>query len=271
MSSTPYLLDPTHRAMLENWARGPTLFVFDFDGTLTPVETDPAQAQMPGDIARQLDALAQRAPVAVISGRTRADLLARLPASVQWVIGNHGSDGLPRGTNGMEDQAQLCSAWHEHLQSDTGLWHDAHGASIENKGRSLTLHYKDAQNPVLARSRLLARAVRLAPPPRIVRNAATVDLLPPQAMSKADVIELLMRESDCEYAMIVGDDVSDEVLFQDAPESWLTVHVGACVHTDARYQLRNLDEVCALLFHLESMRQSPDARASRHQHQHAAP
>lgn len=269
MSSTPpYLLDPSHRAMLENWARGATLFVFDFDGTLAPVDVDPAHAEIPADIARQLDALARRAPVAVISGRARADLTGRLPASVQWAIGNHGSDGLPRGS-GLEDQSQLCAAWEQHLHADTGLWHDAQGARVENKGRSLTLHYKDAHNAVLARSRLLARAVRLAPAPRIVRNADTVDLLPPQAMSKADVIELLMRESGCEYAMIVGDDVSDEVLFQHAPESWLTVHVGACVHTDARYQLRNLDEVCALLFHLESMRQNQDARASRQQH--AAP
>lgn len=266
MSSTPYLLDPSHRAMLENWARGATLFVFDFDGTLAPVDADPARAEVPADIARQLDALARRAPVAVISGRTRADLAERLPSSVQWAIGNHGSDGLPRGGGAVEDQTQLCAAWAEHLNGDTGLWHDAQGARIENKGRSLTLHYKEAHNPVLARSRLLARAVRLAPAPRIVRNADTVDLLPPQAMSKADVVDLLMRESGCQYAMIVGDDVSDEALFRDAPESWLTVHVGPCVHTDARFLLRNLDEVCALLFHLESMRQNQDARASRQQH-----
>ena len=267
--SSPYLLDPAHRATLEDWGRGPTLFVFDYDGTLAPVSDDPTHADVPADIWRQLDALAKRAPVAVISGRTRADLLNRLPSSVQWVLGNHGNDGLPRSGSGSEEQTQLCASWHDYLMSDAGLWRDAEGATIENKGRSLTLHYKNANNPVLSRSRMLARAVRLVPAPRIIRNADSVDLLPPQSLGKGEAIELLMRESDCEAVVIVGDDVSDEALFQEAPENWLTVHVGACVHTDARFQLRNMDEICTLLFHLEAMLQNAGSRMPRQQH--AAP
>jgi trehalose 6-phosphate phosphatase len=268
--SSSYLLDPTHRATLEDWARDATLFVFDYDGTLAPIVDDPSRAEVPPDIRRQLEGLARHASVAVISGRTRADLQRRLPADVQWALGSHGNDGLPRGSvPASEEQTQLCASWHEYLMSDSGLWRDAQGAAIENKGRSLTLHYKEAGNPILARSRMLARAVRLVPSPRIIRGPDSVDLLPPQSLTKAEAIELVMRESGCDRVMIVGDDVSDEALFKDAPENWLTVHVGACVHTDARFLLRNMDEVTALLFHLESMRQGQGSRMQRQQH--AAP
>ncbi|MFT3859505.1 MAG: trehalose-phosphatase [Aquabacterium sp.] len=267
--SSSYLLDPEHRSTLENWARGATLFVFDYDGTLAPASDDPHLAEMQPEVARSLEALARRAPVAVISGRTRVDLLKRLPSDVQWVLGNHGNEGLPRHAQGGEDQAQLCAAWHDYLMGDASLWRDAHGATIENKGRSLTLNYREATNPVLARSRLLARAVKLVPAPRIVRGADSLDLLPPQSLSKDEVIELLMRECDCEQVVVVSDDVSDDALFQEAPDNWLTVHMGMCVHTDARFILRNMDEVHAFLFHAESLRQAQGGRMPYQQH--AAP
>jgi len=256
MSAT-YLLDPAHRPTLEDWARGNTLFVFDYDSALAPRNGDrPANGNMSPEMRRHLEALAQNAAVAVISGRTRQELLQRLPHGVQWVMGNHGIDGLPQGMNNADEQRRLCSAWEAHLMSDATLWHDAPGAVIENRGRSLTLRYREAQNPVLARSRLLARAVRLTPAPRIVRGQEAIDLLPPRSFSKAEAINMLMQASDCDHVMVVGEDTTGEPVFQAAPENWLTVQVGTSVHTDARCMLKESDEVGTLLMQLCAMRQS---------------
>lgn len=72
----PWLLDPQHRPMLDDWLGPSTLFAFDFDGTLAPIVDDPAEARMSPSTWTQLDRLARLAPVAVVSGRAREDLTA---------------------------------------------------------------------------------------------------------------------------------------------------------------------------------------------------
>lgn len=268
--SAAHLLDPTCRTTLDDWSRGTTLFVFDYDGTLAPAAGEPNHGQMSPTTRRQLDALAQDAPVAVISSRTRADLLQRLPQAVQWVLGSHGNDGLPQDAGNAQEHSRLCAGWQARLMADHSLWHDAPGASIDYKGRSLTLRYQEAENPVLARSRLLARAVRLTPTPRIVRGHDAIDLLPPGSLTKADVIAMLLRASGCDRVMVIGSDISDEPMFQFAPEHWMTVRVGTCVHTDARWLLRNMEEVSDLLSHIATTRQMHGLRDRPHP-RHALP
>ena len=260
--SLNYLLDQDNWATLYEWAHGATLFAFDFDGTLASIVDDPAEASVPPDTWRLLAALGRHANVAVVSGRARGDLMKRLPHEVRYVIGNHGNEGLPQGNKDVDEEVRICSAWYERLMADATLWKDAEGAMVENKGQSLSLHYRNSRNPVLARSRFLARIAKLAPQPRLIRGADVLNLLPPQAITKAQALEALMRDSGCNRVIFVGDDMTDELAFQDAPDHWLTARVGVSVHTDARFTLRNADEVRGLLSHLQSIREQPAVASS---------
>src|SRR4051794_19629681 len=68
---------------------------FDFDGTLAPIVTEPHRAEVPLDVLRRLVELCECTPVAVITGRSLADIRARLDFSPDFVAGNHGLEGVP--------------------------------------------------------------------------------------------------------------------------------------------------------------------------------
>lgn len=245
----PWLLDPQHRPMLDDWLGPSTLFAFDFDGTLAPIVDDPAEARMSPSTWTQLDRLARLAPVAVVSGRAREDLTARVPPAVGYLIGNHGNEGLPGGDADTRERRHICAFWESRLREDASLWRAAQGAQIENKGLTLSLHYRHCENPAWGRSLLLARATRLVPVPRIIRWHAVFNLLPPGTVTKREALEALMRHTRCERLVVFGDDVTDELAFRDAPDNWLTVRVGASMDTAARYHLESVEEMGWLVGH----------------------
>jgi len=72
-------------------AREP-LLAFDFDGTLAPIVARPSQARVPTTTLRRLHRLTQQLPLAVISGRTVADLRSRLGFEPAHVVGSHGAE-----------------------------------------------------------------------------------------------------------------------------------------------------------------------------------
>jgi len=54
------------------------LFGFDFDGTLAPIVSRPDEAHVSSAVARPLQRLAARAPVAVVTGRAVDEVRPRL-------------------------------------------------------------------------------------------------------------------------------------------------------------------------------------------------
>ena len=94
-----YVLSKTQRPLLRALFHQQTLFAFDFDGTLAPIVRDPAKAAMRLVTHRLLQRLASLQPVAIISGRSRSDILSRTKGIRPLVVvGNHGiehTDGLP--------------------------------------------------------------------------------------------------------------------------------------------------------------------------------
>ena len=78
-----HLFTPEGEAALAAVMRLAPVLAFDFDGTLAPIVARPDQAHVPPPVSEGLAHLAQRLPVAVISGRSVADVRARLarPAS----------------------------------------------------------------------------------------------------------------------------------------------------------------------------------------------
>ena len=53
------------------------LLAFDFDGTLAPIVTLPDDARVSIGVAQRLDQLARHLPVAIVTGRSVADVALR--------------------------------------------------------------------------------------------------------------------------------------------------------------------------------------------------
>jgi trehalose 6-phosphate phosphatase len=246
-----HLLSAEGKEVLRSLAQHGAVVALDFDGTLAPIVEDPAQARIGERTRALLAAAAGLYPCAVISGRSRADLAARL-AGIPGLdlAGNHGAergDGSPPPAI----RAQV-RAWAGALRAVVG----GDGVAVEDKGYSLAVHYRRARSPEQARRRILGLAAAL-PGARVFGGHAVVNLAPAGAPTKADAVERFASGFPAWPVLFVGDDETDEDAF-GSPVVTHPVRVGPAERTAARYHLRTQAEVDVLLWCLVSER----ARAS---------
>jgi trehalose 6-phosphate phosphatase len=205
------LLGPQGLPVLCEFAARRPLCLFDFDGTLAPLVPDPAHALLPHPVQLRLQALQARAPVGIVTGRSLADLRARLEFSPDYLIGNHGLEGLPGDTGPQAAPVEACERWRAWLAPrlsaiDPGIW-------LEDKQLSVSIHYLRAHDPRVAEPRLRALFAELFPAPRVIPGKYLFNLLPAGCGNKGAAVLQLLRLTGAGGALYVGDDVTDEDVF----------------------------------------------------------
>jgi trehalose 6-phosphate phosphatase len=231
------------------------LIAFDFDGTLARIVTDPAKAGMTRKTAGLLRRLAAHAKVAVISGRSAADLAGRLGFEPAFLVGNHGLEGPGSEIPELEKARADCRAWLRELRSgDLG-----EGVEIEDKNFSLTLHYRQAPSRAGAKRTLRARLQQLKPVPRVIEGKLVFNLIPRGAPDKGSAVLGLLRRSGLAQALFIGDDDTDEDVFRLAedPARLLTVRVGRKKSSRAAFYIpaqARIDDLLSLLLEKFEMR-----------------
>lgn len=241
-----YLFDEEGLRMLEAFCYADALFSFDFDGTLAPIVPNPEDARVSARTDDYLRSLYDKTPLVVISGRSRSDLLKRLPFKVDYAIGNHGLEGLPSSTGSLDTAADMTRTWHEKL---TTALQKTPGVVIENKSFSLAIHYRQASDKRKIKLKLLDLASNLHPSPRILLGKYVVNLVASGAPHKGVALLELMLRTGKRAAVYVGDDENDEDVFRLGEESLLTVRVGEDENSAALFYLKNQGEIDRLLRH----------------------
>ena len=236
------------RTELQRLAAGDTLYAFDFDGTLAPIVAEPAHARAADRVTLPLTQLARRVPVAVVSGRARRDLIERLPCEIAYLVGNHGNEGLPEQTDavGLEE---TCRRWRASLNRQL-VTAEGRGVRLEDKGRSLSLHYRSAPDPAAASAFLRSLAHSLLPQPTVIDGKMVLNLLPPGALTKFEALRILAQHEGVDQVLFVGDDDTDEIVFERAPRHWTTVRIDPHGGTAARFCLEEQASIEILLAHL---------------------
>ncbi len=245
-SPAAYLFGQTAFAFLERFLDRSTLFAFDLDGTLAPIVSHPDAVGIPDAVQQELSVLAGRVPVAIITGRSRRDALRRLAVAPRYLIGNHGAEGLSGWKKGEEAFVRAARGWQRQLEELIPAW-DRSGIKVENKGATISIHYRHAENRETARAMILQAADRLAPPPRLVAGKYVENLIPEGAPDKGTALKLLMRQAGCLKAFFVGDDETDEDVFRQKIKSILAVRVGRKSNSRARFYLKHQSEIARLL------------------------
>lgn len=227
------LMSQTGREAVAELIGAGAVFGFDFDGTLAPICPLPDQVRMAPAIAGAFTALSARLPVALITGRSIADVTPRLEGSPRWVVGNHGVEGMPGVDQDMLARHRATSrAWQDQLAAAGPL---DEGTFVEDKTYTLCLHYRLAPDQEAARARLLERIARLEPQPHIVTGKCVLNLLPQGSADKFIALERLAAAYGNGRAFFIGDDDTDESVFRRAPANWVTVRVGADKPSAARF------------------------------------
>lgn len=262
---------------------GRPLLALDFDGTLSPLVPDPACAAMDPRVPSLLPPLMSRMPVAIVSGRGIADLSARVPMTGLTLVGNHGNEWRPcadefvDGDSRVLDerderderndryerdarQRQICLDWTAALAAPLAAL--GPGLAFEAKTVSLSIHYRLVPDPGQTRLQLLALIEALTPRPEIIEGKFVFNLMAPGLVTKYEAVEQLVSRHQAGTAIFVGDDVTDERVFERAPAKWLTVRVwddeiaaasakGFATASAARSFVHGVDGVVELLERLE--------------------
>jgi trehalose 6-phosphate phosphatase len=192
-------------------------FFFDFDGTLAPIQLDPAAvAPVPG-VAARLEELAQLAGVvALVSGRPARFLAAQFEniANIRYF----GLYGLETATGTAQIHTHGAAQAYQELMAAVGARAEAElpaDVTVESKQVTVALHYRGAphredQVAAWARATALAHGLTVQPG-RMVH-----ELKPPDTPTKGSVV--LDEAKNLRFAWCFGDDLGDVAAFQSLRE-----------------------------------------------------
>jgi trehalose 6-phosphate phosphatase len=173
-----------------------TAILLDVDGTLAPIVERPEDAYVPDETRKVLRGLVARyALVAAVSGRPSEDA-ARMIGIPQIPIA---------GTHGLELE-EVPQEWRDRMHD---LARDA-GLPFEDKGVSISFHYRGADDESRAREELesvAARAASVGLRPRFGRKV--LELLPPIEVHKGTAVRRLLERAGLGRALYAGDDTTD--------------------------------------------------------------
>jgi trehalose 6-phosphate phosphatase len=266
-------LSDVEEDVLRRIATAGDLFVFlDYDGTLSRIAPTPAQAvPLPGtaELLRRLVA-APRVQVAVVSGRTIADVRHFLDVPGLYYVGVHGAEvRLPGGeTQAVEETVPIRSVLpaiirrvRERIAGRPGVW-------LEEKGTAVACHYRLAAPADAAAARravtdLVHEYRRRGSPIEFMGGHAVAEIRPAQVSKGKTVCALLATHGRAALSMYIGDDQTDEDAFRQLPADAITVRVGPVGEpTDAHYRVEGPDDVQRFLRAVWACRAHPDRAAA---------
>ncbi len=254
-----YLFSDEGRLALRALAGRPILHAFDFDGTLARISPDRDTVKLSWPIYEGLSELAKRVPCAIVSGRALNDLVSRVDGVVPHLIGNHGLES-PLTTSATLSRAEhICEGWMQRLGTDLGQPLKNYGVEVENKRYTLTFHYRGATEPARVRMALLLLLDQLTPAPRVIFGKASVNVLPPGKDGKGPAALALMRHLRQTGLFFIGDDETDEDVFELSEGLVMGVRVGRYSKSRAQYYVKDqgeIEDVIRVLVH--SINQTPE-------------
>ena len=243
------ILAKAQKPTLKRFANSETLIALDFDGTLTASSKEPRSAQLRAATRRMLAAVAARYPTVVISGRARADVLARLEGvPLRAVIGNHGLEPSPEA----QSYRATVKSWLPNLRAQL---ESEQGIEIENKLYSLSIHYRRSKAKRRALSAIRRAIAELGDAARALEGKQVVNLLPAEAPNKTEALLAQQDSLSTKAAIYLGDDIAGDPVFGSGdPSKLLSVHVGRAANTNAGYYLPKQTDVDRFLASLLELR-----------------
>jgi len=242
------LFSEAGRRRLDEIVKPGLICVFDFDGTLSPIVTRPDRARLPLGIKSRLIKLLALAPVAIISGRSLADIRPRLGFEPSYVVGNHGLEGVPGWEKFSENYKSLCVGWKNIIETalEDKVLYDK-GIVVEEKQYSLSVHYRLTFDHEKVKEQLKKLFDNLSPPARVIPGKCVFSLVPPNAVDKGRALEQLMQASGARSAIYVGDDITDEDVFDLQRSDCMSVRVGLARDSAAKFYFAHRIDVVQLL------------------------
>jgi alpha,alpha-trehalase len=254
VSSLPSALENKNEVL--NRLRGKNLAIFlDYDGTLTPIVEDPAQATLPDKTKRVIKRLAEQYPVAIISGRDLADVQDMVSISGIAYAGSHGFDIVEPG--GQHRDQKVGKPFLPALKRAGKELHqalkDIPGARVERKRFAIAAHYRQVKRANVSQlEQRFDEVLSHYPELRKSSGKKVFELRPDIDWDKGralfHLLETMYADGSQILPLYIGDDVTDEDAFQAIGDRGMAIAVGSEKRqTAAHYGLRDPEEVTKFL------------------------
>lgn len=200
---------------------GECAVLLDLDGTLAPIVEHPEDVRIPTEIRKSLHRLVSRYRlVAFISGRAMEQLRTIVAVPGAAYSGNHGveirlADGrtLPvaEAHAAMSTLREFADGWSPHDLAPWGVW-------LEDKGATLTFHYRTAPDPARAAAFLEASVACQARTLGLVAESGrmSLEIHPAGQVNKGTAVRALLGvDSGIRHAVSIGDDRTDVTIWRE--------------------------------------------------------
>ncbi|MBZ0156677.1 MAG: trehalose-phosphatase [Alphaproteobacteria bacterium] len=227
----------------------------DFDGTLVPIRKDPARCVLSEEARALLQALAGSplCSLMVLSGRSLPDLRKRVGLNGIYYGGNHGFDITGPDMRYTHPGAVLLKKAIQRAgrvleSSIAGI----QGAWVENKEFSITLHYRNVGEKAIplvqATFEKVVDDLSGKEMMTVIRGKRVLELTPGIRWNKgAAALWMLKLWGGSCLPVAVGDDRTDETIFQALGRRGVCIRIGKSTTTYAQYYLKSHRETLRLL------------------------
>jgi len=238
------------KRMFSNFKQsGNRLLLLDYDGTLAGFKDNPQDAKPDEQLYKLLDELNSdpKNDVVLISGRDRETFTKWFTNKKKdyKLITDHGVWLKSPGAD-WEALERLKNEWMENIKPILETFVDrTPGTFIEQKKYSLAWHYRKA-DPELAQIRVteidtVLTSLTSNNDLSVLKGNKVIEIKS-SSVNKGRAASRLLTANEYDFIFCIGDDWTDEYMFQELPETAYTVKVGF-VKTAAKYYVKNPDEV----------------------------
>jgi len=240
------------KSVLQDYHKAKKRLIFiDYDGTLTGFKIDPQKASPDKELYNLLDQLNEKEgnDIYLISGRDK-ETFARwfLPKKYNMIV-EHGVWISEQGEE-FRMLENVKKDWMEKIYPVLESFVDrTPGSFIEEKNYSLAWHYRntDPDFGVNRATELNTVLTSLIGNDDIsVLNGNKVMEIKSSNVNKGRAAMRVLAQKDYDFIFAIGDDWTDEFMFQELPEEAVTIKVGM-QNTQAKYYIESVSLVRNLL------------------------
>lgn len=229
------------------------VFFLDYDGTLTPIVNKPEDAIISEPMKQTLQDVAEKFPVAIITGRDTKDIKNLLKLDEMIYAGSHGysisgPDGLEKEHEKAEEIKNVLDKVEKELQDS--FKGRTEGVQVERKSYAIAVHYRNAREsdiPIVFEE--VDKMIEKFEGFKTGEGKKVIEIKPDLDWHKGKAVDWLLNtlgleDMDKYLPIFIGDDITDEDAFKTLKDKGIGILVG--VHgqdTAAQYSLKNIFQV----------------------------
>ena len=254
-------IDDTHTTKIDNHQKinikksfddsKKRLVILDYDGTIVEFNENPELAIPPQSLLDLIKKLnnQKNTHVVIVSGRDKKFLNKWFGEIPVMLIAEHGH--YQRTDNSWIKKLKISNSWMEDLIPLFETFTDrTPGTFIERKKNSLVWHYRKS-DPELASDRVVefktVLSSLISEELQILDLNKAIEIISVRINKGLSISNIL--KNDYDFIICIGDDISDEYMFDSLPDNSFSIKVGN-KNTNAKYHIQNPLEVRKLLKNL---------------------